>query len=142
MYLGIDLGVKTMGLAITDETITIVSPLENYEFTRNNYQQALDHLSKILNRYKKITDIVVGYPTKMNGTKTEWTSTVGKFCNSIKKSFKINVHMYDERMSTVKATTFLKEDVGLKMSKVKKIKDMMSASIILNEYLRSKGLMK
>jgi len=142
MYLGIDLGVKTMGLAITDETITIVSPLENYEFTRNNYQQALEHLNKILTRYKKITDIVVGYPTKMDGTKTEWTTTVEKFCNSIKKTFNVKVHMYDERMSTVKATTFLKEDIGLKMSKVKKIKDMMSASIILNEFLRNKKLIK
>jgi len=131
-----------MGLAITDETITIVSPLENYEFTRNNYQQALEHLNKILIKYKKITDIVVGYPTKMDGTKTEWTTTVEKFVSSIKKSFKVNVHMYDERMSTVKATTYLKEDIGLKMSKVKKIKDMMSATIILNEYLRSKGLLK
>jgi len=43
--------------------------------------------------------------------------------------------MHDERMSTIKATTFLKDDIGLKMSKVKKIKDMMSATIILNEFL-------
>jgi len=71
-YLGIDLGVKTMGLAITDNTNTIVSPLENYEFTRNNYQQCIVHLKKILIKYQnEISNIVLGYPTKMDGTKTE-----------------------------------------------------------------------
>jgi len=48
----------------------------------------------------------------------------------------VNVVLHDERMSTVEATSFLKEDLKLKMSKVKKIKDMMAASVILNSFLQ------
>jgi putative Holliday junction resolvase len=80
----------------------------------------------------------LGYPTKMSGEKTEWTYTVEKFANSLESTFpNVKVILQDERMTTITATSFLKEDLGIKMSKIKKIKDKMSSVVILNEYLES-----
>jgi putative Holliday junction resolvase len=70
--IGIDLGIKTMGLAITDLGRNIVSPLLNFEFTRNNYLMAINKLKEIFHKYRnEISTIVLGYPTKMSGEKTE-----------------------------------------------------------------------
>jgi putative Holliday junction resolvase len=70
--LGIDLGTKTMGVAITDNAITIVSPLLNFTFSQNNYLACIDKLKIIDRNYKgEIKVIVLGYPTKMSGEKSE-----------------------------------------------------------------------
>jgi RNase H-fold protein (predicted Holliday junction resolvase) len=49
----------------------------------------------------------------------------------------IEIKFQDERMTTIKTVTFLKEDIGLRASQIKKIKDKMSAVVILQEYLES-----
>jgi putative Holliday junction resolvase len=70
--LGIDLGTKTMGVAITDNTTTIVSPLLNFEFSQNNYLACINKLKTIDKDYRgEIKMIVLGYPTKMSGEKTD-----------------------------------------------------------------------
>jgi putative Holliday junction resolvase len=70
--LGIDLGTKSMGLAITDNTQTIVNGISNFEFTRNNYQQCIDEISKILKQYQnEIKQIVLGHPLTLKNTKSE-----------------------------------------------------------------------
>ncbi len=137
--LGIDLGTETMGVAITDNTATIVSPLLNFEFSQNNYLACINKLKTIDKDYRsEIKIIVLGYPTKMSGEKSEWTRTVEKFASSLKEVFpSIDIKFQDERMTTIKAVTFLKEDMGLRASQIKKIKDKMSAVVILQEYLES-----
>jgi putative Holliday junction resolvase len=137
--LGIDLGTKTMGLAITDNTITIVSSLLNFEFSSNNYLACINKLKVIDKEYKgEIKTIVLGYPTKMSGEKSDWTRTVEKFAASLKETFPdIEIKFQDERMTTITAVTFLKEEMGLRASQIKKIKDKMSAVVILQEYLQS-----
>ena len=54
-YLGLDLGVKTLGVAISDKTNTLASPLTLIEFERENYDEAIDKLLKIIEEYKSET---------------------------------------------------------------------------------------
>ncbi|GMO15930.1 MAG: Holliday junction resolvase RuvX [Mycoplasmoidaceae bacterium] len=135
--IGIDLGTKTMGLAITDLNKTIASSLSNFEFTKNNYEACINKLKSVFKQYNnEIDTIVLGLPLKMSGKKNEWTLTVEKFGNTLSSIFQnVRIIFQDERMTTINAVTFLKEDLGLKASKIKKIKDKMSAVIILQEYL-------
>jgi putative Holliday junction resolvase len=59
--LGIDLGTKSMGLAITDTSQTIINALENFEFAKNNYELCFERLRKLVDTYKnEIGTIVLG----------------------------------------------------------------------------------
>jgi len=137
-YLGLDLGTKSLGIAITANNSKIITPLENFEFNRNDYIMALNKVISIIKKYQgEIKTIVLGYPTKMNNSKTEWTKTVEKFGDMIKKNIKdIKIVFQDERLTTVKARTRLKEEMNLKCSSIKKRIDKISAVIILEEYLK------
>ncbi|GHU48777.1 hypothetical protein FACS1894218_6630 [Bacilli bacterium] len=72
-----------------------------------------------------------------NGTKNERTYLVEEFKSLLDASVPKNIKLVlqDERFTTQKATGILKYEVGLKSSQIKKIKDKMSAVVILNEYL-------
>jgi putative Holliday junction resolvase len=68
--LGIDLGTKTMGLAITDNTQTIVSGISNFEFKKNDFKQCYNKIQQIINLYKnEIEKIVIGHPLTITGQK-------------------------------------------------------------------------
>jgi putative transcription antitermination factor YqgF len=70
--IAIDLGTTSMGIAITDNTKTIVSPLVNFKFTKNNYLMCINKLKEVFHKYNnEINQIVLGLPLKMDGTKNE-----------------------------------------------------------------------
>jgi putative Holliday junction resolvase len=135
--LGLDLGTKTCGIAITDSLKIVVNGIENYEYPNNDFNILINHLKQLMAKYKNdIETIVLGYPTRVNGDKTSWTLKVESFKALLEESFpNIKVTLYDERFSTIKATEHLKYTAELKASQIKKIKDKMSAVIILQEYL-------
>lgn len=140
--LAIDLGKKNIGLAITDSLQIIASPLKNYFFPKYSVEQYIKTIKNIFIDYKNdISTIVLGYPKKINGDKTEWTLMVEDFSRELADEFpNVKVILYDERFSTVKTIEHLKVNAELKMSKIKKIKDMMSAQLILQNYLDNKKI--
>jgi putative Holliday junction resolvase len=70
--LGIDLGTKTMGLAISDVEQKYISPLKKFDFKNENYSLCVKEIEKIIIQYQnEIEKIILGYPTKMNKEKTE-----------------------------------------------------------------------
>ncbi|MDR2462055.1 MAG: Holliday junction resolvase RuvX [Mycoplasmataceae bacterium] len=135
--LGVDLGTKTMGLAITDSLQIVASGLENFYYDNNDLNICVEKIKKIISKYNDIGTIVIGYPLKLNGSKNERTYLVENFFTILKKNInnKILVVFHDERFTTKKATEILKEQVKMKNSKIKKIKDKMSAVVILDEFM-------
>jgi putative Holliday junction resolvase len=136
--IGFDLGTKTMGIAITDSNQTIASGLENFTYNKNNLQMCLNKIQQLLKRYENdIAGIILGYPTNTNGTKNERTYLIEEFKALLDIGVPKNIKLVlqDERFTTQKATGMLKFEAGLKSSQIKKIKDKMSAVVILNEYL-------
>jgi putative Holliday junction resolvase len=133
--LGIDLGSKTMGLAITDSLRIVVSGLENYEFPDQDLNYCLEKIRTVFKQYRNDIDtIVLGYPLRLNDQKNENTFRCEEFSRMLKADNpNVKVILHDERFSTVKATDYLKYDLGLKASKIKKVKDKMSAVIILQD---------
>lgn len=135
--LGLDLGTKTLGIAITDSNKKIASGLENFSYAKNDLNACLNKIKKVFSEHNNDIDVVViGYPLYPSGDKSPMCLIVDKLVEMIKKTFDAKVVLQDERYTTLEATGMLK-DVGLKASQIKKIKDKMSAVVILNNWLEN-----
>jgi len=135
--LGLDLGTKTLGLAISDKSNMIASPYKVLHWDGENYEMLFKDLNDIIND-NNITDLVLGLPKNMNNTLGFAAERSLKFKEALEKKYNLEVTMIDERLSTVEATNYLLEaDVSRK--KRKKVVDGIAASIILDTYLKMKG---
>lgn len=134
-YLGMDLGSKTLGLAISDKLGIISSP---YKLIR--YKDVDDLIKEVLSIIEKeeVDALVLGYPKNMNNTIGPAAERSLEFKELLKQSTNKEIHLVDERLSTMEAEKILIfADVSRK--KRKKIIDEVSASIILDTYLRKVG---
>lgn len=133
--LGLDLGTKTMGIAITDSNKKIASGLENFSYAKNDLNSCLNKVKKIFKNYNSSIDVIVlGYPLYPSGDKSPNCLLADQLKQLIEQNINVKVVLEDERYTTLEATGMLK-DIGLKSSQIKKIKDKMSAVVILNSWL-------
>ena len=132
-YLGLDLGTKTLGISISDESHIIASTYKTIIFNENDYDSLIPILSDIIKEYN-VGKIVLGFPKNMNNTIGERCLVTLKFKDLLVSSFNIEVVLQDERLSTVEATNYMLEaDISRKKRK-KKI-DTLAANIILQTYM-------
>lgn len=132
-YLGLDLGTTTLGLAITDRSNTISTPLKVLKFPKEDYSSVIVELKKIIDEYK-ITDVVLGLPKNMDNSLGFAAQRSINFKNMLEE-VDVKIHLYDERLTTVEAFNILKS-TGNKRIKKKNVIDAVSANIILESYLR------
>ena len=66
-YLGLDLGTRTLGLSLSDTTLTIASTLKTIRYEENDYELLLNELESIIEEYN-ISKLILGYPKNMNNT--------------------------------------------------------------------------
>lgn len=137
-YLGLDLGTRTLGISLSDSTLTIASALKTIRFNENDYDFLVDELEAIIKEYN-ISKIVLGFPKNMNNTIGERCETTLKFKEKLEKIFNIEVVLQDERLTTVEATNYMLE-ADISRKKRKKSIDALAANIILQTYLdKEKG---
>ena len=136
--LGLDLGSKTLGIAISDRTNFIASVYTTIFFKDENYQSLIEPLREIILK-EDVGTLVLGLPKNMNNTMGERCETTINFQKKLIDTFNIEVVLQDERLTTVQATNYMLEaDISRKKRK-KKI-DSLAANIILQTYLdREKG---
>ncbi len=132
-YLGLDLGTKTLGVSISDTTLTIANTLTIIRFKDSDYDSLYPELKKIIEEYN-IVKIILGFPKNMNNTIGDRGETTLKFKEKLFEWFRIEVIMQDERLSTVEATNYLLEADMSRKKRKKKI-DALAANIILQTYL-------
>ena len=132
-YLGLDLGTTTLGVAISDKTNTLATPLELIKFARENYEEALDKLLKIVIEYN-IKEVVLGLPKNMDNS-LGFASNRSLNFKSMLEDNGLVVHLEDERLTTVEAIGILKNNNVKKINKSAKT-DIVSAVLILESYLR------
>lgn len=135
-YLGLDLGSKTLGIAVSDATGMIAS---NYGVIRHNeeYCSLIPKISAIINE-KKVDEIVLGLPKNMNNTIGEKGNLSIWFQHELEEKLKLPVHLIDERLTTVQAQhLLLQNDTSRK--KRRQVVDGVAATIILQSYLDQKG---
>lgn len=136
--LGLDLGSKTIGVAISDPLGWTAQGLTTIRKT--NKANDLAEIKKICDEYK-VETIVVGLPKNMNGTIGESGERAQEFSNILNEATGIKVELWDERLTTVAAHKAMLE-ADLSRNKRKKIVDKMAASYILQGYLDRIASMK
>ena len=132
-YLGIDLGSKTVGLAISDTTLTIASSLKTIFFKDEDYNSTINEIKDIIKEYN-ITKIILGLPKNMNNTLGERAEITLKYKELLEKSTDLPVIMFDERLTSVISNSILIE-ADISRKKRKKKVDSIAAQIILQDYL-------
>lgn len=135
-YLGLDLGSRTLGIAISDASGIIAS---SYGIIRHNeeYDMLIDRIRDLVIE-KKVDEIVLGLPKNMNNTLGEKAKLSYEFKKKLEDKLNIKVHLVDERLTTKQATDLLiLNDTSRK--KRKKVIDSMAATIILQSYLDMNG---
>ncbi len=132
-YLGLDLGTRTLGVSISDETKTIASGLTTLHFEEGDYDKAISLLKDATN-LNNIEKIILGLPKNMNNTVGEAAERCLNFKDKLIKELNIDVVMQDERLSTVSAHNYMLE-ADISRKKRKKVVDKMAANIILQTYL-------
>ena len=135
-YLGLDLGTRTLGLAISDATGLIAT---SYKIVKHN--EEYDRLVEVLKDEiidNNIGELVLGFPKNMDNTIGERGQIALQFKEKLESELDIPVHMQDERLSTVEATNLLlANDTSRKRRK--EVIDSVAATIILQSYLDKKG---
>jgi putative holliday junction resolvase len=133
--LGLDVGTKTIGVAVSDALGWTAQGIETVKIDEERQKFGLDRLKEIIDSYE-IDKIIVGLPKNMNGSIGERGEACQRFAKMIEEEFKLPVILWDERLSTMAAERFLiSADVSRK--KRKQVIDKMAAVVILQNYLDS-----
>ena len=134
--LALDVGTKTIGMAISDKLEILASPAGCYK--RQTLKKDLEFLDEYIKK-NKIEKVVVGYPVFLDGKESKMTKFVRKFYYKIKDRWGIKVELWDERLTTEEAIEILKEQNIKDYKKIKEKKDEISAALILRSYLEAKN---
>ena len=131
--LGIDFGLKRIGLSLSDDTQTIAFPFKY--IINESLKKTLSELKKIIDE-ENIGLIIIGMPIGLKGKQTEISVKIGEFIRELKEKIgeRITVAVYDERFSSVQAQKSLIEQ-NIKRKKRKEKIDSVASTFILQSYL-------
>ena len=134
-YLGLDLGTKTIGLAISDKTGLIATSYKVLHHD-NKPEDCLEELKTIINDLE-VEGLVLGLPKNMNNTLGPASERSLQFKELLEKNFALPVYLVDERLSTVEAEKILL--MGDKSRKKrKKVIDNVASALILDTFLKER----
>ena len=125
--LGIDLGTKRIGIAISDYNQKIATPLQTLE--KSKQDKLIDELESIITEYD-IKGIIIGNPINMDGTYGKSSQSAKDIAINISNKIDIPVSLWDERLSTVGAFN-LSSELDINVSKREKDIDKFAAAFIL-----------
>ncbi|NOQ50109.1 MAG: Holliday junction resolvase RuvX [Mycoplasmataceae bacterium] len=134
-YLSLDLGIKSCGICVSDPTNIIPVPVENFMFPRGDFLTALYQVKFYVEKYK-ITTIILGYPIRTDGKKSQATIQVEEFKTLLENAFdkKIKIELIDETNSTKRGLELLAR-TKKSPENLKNKKDVMAAYIIMQDFL-------
>ena len=135
-YLGLDLGSKTLGIAISDRTNTIASIYKTIFFKEDDYDSLIPELTNIV-KEEDISVIVLGLPKNMNNTIGTRAEITLEFKKKLEDSIGIKVELMDERLTSVISNDVL-ISANVSRKKRKKKVDGMAALLILQSYIDRK----
>jgi putative Holliday junction resolvase len=131
--LGLDVGDKRIGVAVSDELGISANAVEVIQ--RQEGAGAIARLLAIVKEYE-VSQVVVGLPRMMDGSVGIQANKVMEFTDHLKESLSVPVEYWDERLSTLAAEQVLIE-ANVRREKRKKVIDKLAAVVILQSYLDS-----
>ncbi len=135
-HIGLDLGTKTLGIAISDKSGTIASGYKTIRFNEHNYEEILKPLRDIVIE-NDIEKIVLGFPKNMNNTIGPRALKTIEFKELLEGYIDKEIILEDERWTTKQSNKLLIE-ADLSRKKRKKTVDKIAATVILQSYLDKK----
>ena len=143
--LGVDLGARRIGLALSDETATLARPWRTLDAGQTPRASA-ESLAQLVDAGRRNEDdeiatigaVVVGLPRRLNGDDTDQSAAAREFAATLTGLLRLEVHLQDERLTSVEAESRLavkEKDWRKRKAKL----DAASAAIILQDYLDGPG---
>lgn len=132
--MGLDVGSKTVGVAISDPLGFTAQGLEIISIDEDKGEFGLDRLEELVKAHQ-VTKFVIGLPKNMNnslGPRAEASQAYGQL---VTERFGLPVDYQDERLTTVQAERMLIEQADISRNKRKKVIDKLAAQLILQNYL-------
>jgi putative holliday junction resolvase len=131
--LGLDVGSRRIGIAVTDPLGITAQGLETLE--RRNKRYDFEHLQRVIRQYE-VREIVVGLPLRMSGSEGTQSEKMRAFAEDLRKKSGLPVHLWDERLTSAEANRFLRE-TELSIEKRGKAVDRMAAVLILQSWMEN-----
>ena len=128
--LGLDVGDRRVGVAVSDPTGLIASPVSVYR--RTSPDSDVEHVASLVREYEA-TAVVVGLPINMDGSEGYQAEKTRQFADALEKEG-LSVIFWDERLSTMEATRLLMEQRHTRKNIRSRI-DATAAALILQSYL-------
>jgi putative Holliday junction resolvase len=132
-HLGLDIGDRKIGVAISDPEQILASPLTT--IVRDDDDQAISAIINLVDQYQ-IMKIIIGLPYSLSGNMGNQAIKVKTFVDKLSQHTKTEIELRDERLSTVAVERLLME-AGKKSQKRKEQRDAAAAAFILQGYLDS-----
>lgn len=129
--LGLDVGDRRIGIAVSDPGRIIAGALETY--TRTSLSRDIAHIAEIC-AAQEVGEIACGLPRHMNGTEGEQAAKTRAFIRALRQESDIDVYFVDERGTTKRAQGALISS-NMRRSKRKQTVDRVAAVIILQDFL-------
>src|SRR3984957_368281 len=132
--LGLDVGARRIGIAVTDPLGITAQGLETLQ--RRNKRYDFEYLRRVIRAYE-VAEIVVGLPLRMSGAEGTQSEKMRGFAEELGKKFGLPIHLWDERLTSAEANRFLRE-TELSIEKRGKAVDRMAAILILQGWMESR----
>jgi putative holliday junction resolvase len=133
--LGLDVGSKTIGLAVSDPLGITAQGLETIR--RQNKRADFERLEKVIQQYQ-VAEIVVGYPLRMSGAEGTQAEKMQRFADELRRRFGLTVHLWDERLTSAEANRLLRE-TEMSIKRRGEVVDRMAAVLILQSWMEAKA---
>src|SRR5437868_890255 len=132
--LGLDVGSKTIGLAVSDPLGFTAQGLPTIR--RQNKRLDLEQLARIIREYH-VSEIVVGLPLRMSGAAGIQAEKMQRFANDLRSRFELPVHLWDERLTSAEANRVLRES-EMSIRRRGEVVDRLAAVLILQSFMENR----
>jgi putative Holliday junction resolvase len=139
--LGLDVGTKTVGVAVSDPFGWTAQGLEIIQINEAKEEFGLVRLGEILEEYD-VKKVVIGLPKNMDGSLGERAEASKDYGELVIETFELPVEYEDERLTTAQANRMMIEEGDVSRRKRKKVIDKLAAMMILQNYLDRQANLK
>lgn len=134
--LAIDVGTKTLGLALSDESGTVGMPLSTIQ--RRSLKRDVEALREVVDS-REVAEVVVGLPLNLDGSPGKMSDEADRICRAIETKLGVPVSRWDERLTTAAAERMLIE-ADVSRRRRRKVVDKLAATLILQGFLDRRNL--
>lgn len=136
--MGLDVGSKTVGVAVSDQLGWTAQGLEIIPIDEEAGEFGLDRVATLAQEHD-VVGFVLGLPKNMNNTEGPRVEACRAYGDKLTAKFGMPVDFIDERLTTVEASRMLVEEADTSRKKRKKVIDKLAAGLILQNYLDAHG---